>query len=226
MGCVMFKWNRPPPQAIFPVLYALCAGVLIWPLLGSQPPVDQAGAQTFTTGSPQGQNVQDAPHFAELAASLTALRAEHKEVKLQLQVLEKRVAELAAQQAAPAADAERHDDNGAAAATNSDRHDDGQMQQFALLEEQFYAEPIDADWAADMQRDFHVIESRLEEFTAATTFIDHRECRSGSCRVEFVHERSVPPLLPALIASPRNTHVSLKTVVQDGKPKTIALYHK
>lgn len=219
----MFRWNKPPPQAIFPVLYALCAGVLIWPLLGNEPPVEQAGAQTSAAESQQRHELQDAPHYAQLAASLTALRTEHKEVKRQLQALEAEVAQLMAQRPA---DTERRENSGAPA-THRDGHGDQQVQQqFGLLEEQFYAEPIDAGWAADMQRDFHVIESRLEEFTAATTYIDHHECRSDSCRVEFIHEHSVPTLLPALIASPRNSRVSLKTVMQDGKPKTIALYHK
>lgn len=223
----MFKWSKPPPQAIFPILYALCAGVLIWPLLGNPPPVERADAQTFTPDLSQQQDVQDAPHFAQLAASLTALRTEHKEVKRQLETLEKQVAELKAQQAASAVRVEQQEDHGRVPAAYSDEHNDEPVEQpFSQLEEQFYAEPIDAQWAAEMQRDFHVIESRLQEFTAATTYIEHRECRSGSCRVEFVHEQSVPTLLPALIASPRNARVSLRTVMQDGNPKTIALYHK
>lgn len=101
-----------------------------------------------------------------------------------------------------------------------------QQHSFAVLEEEFYAESADPQWAATMQREWHRIEERLQQFTSGDTSIEYHECRSGTCRVEFVHATAAPALLPALIASPYNSQVVLQSVNDGGVEKTIALYKR
>lgn len=97
---------------------------------------------------------------------------------------------------------------------------------FTQLEEQFYAESADAEWAGTMQRDMNLVEARLSQLDDAGTSIRYYECRSSTCRVEFLHEDAAPSLLPALIAAPNSSRISTRTARTDEGEITVALYRR
>lgn len=181
--------------------------------------------------APQATLVPGVEHHP-LQAELKALTAQNEALSLQLAQLQRQVDALQRNSMggsyAPLAEQaqegpERLGQVDAQEAQIAARTE-GARDEFMLLEEQFYAEPLDPQWAATMQRDFHGIEARLIEHTHGGTYIEYQECRSSTCRVQFTHDSRAPALLPALIASPNNAHVVLQSVSEDGVEKTIALY--
>lgn len=225
----MCRWTELLRRGSFVIVAlaigAACASALVLQFISAETALSERYSVPHSTPQAVG-------NYDTLQAELKALSAQNEALALQLAQLQRQVNALQRDpmpgSGAPPAErtpmysqtrGQIEAQEAQLAATT-----DGVRDQFMLLEEQFYAEPLDPQWSATMHRDFHGIEARLIEHTHGGTYIEYQECRSSTCRVQFAHDTGVPALLPALIASPRNANVVLQSVSEDGVEKTIALY--
>lgn len=100
------------------------------------------------------------------------------------------------------------------------------LEHFQQLEDQFYNEGYDAQWAGEMQYSFAEVEARLEEFNLADTRIVSQECRSSTCRVEFDHGESVAALIPSLLAAQGTREMVLQKISDQFGERTVAIYRR
>lgn len=238
MVSVMCRWTdllcRAGRGFLLLALCVMCTSYIVLHFLpsgvnSSYPPFDQKSP----LHSLPIVKLKDSGANEQFRSEVATLSAQNEDLRSQLTRLQEQVAAMQLTQSLGTAEAldeetgdvQRQAHIDAEEARLAAYSDDNQYD-FALLEEQFYAESPDAQWAATMQRDFHSIEARLNEHTGGGTRIEYQECRSSTCRVEYTHEHTAPTILPALIASPNNTKVILQSVTQEGLAKTIALYRR
>lgn len=223
------------------VLSSVSASYTVWHVLSKdgvwRGDVVQAG-QSLLPPSTTGD--ADAATGKSIEAELAAVHLQNVDLSLQLQLLQQQLERLQSKfnaEFVPASEA--------AGAKGSIQHADASLQEtpeaqeasgaaqknehrerFALLEEAFFAEPLDPEWSATMETEWSRIESRLQHHTSGETSIEYYECRGSTCRVEFTHSENAPGSMPAMIASPLSSQVVLQSVVDGETKKTIALYKK
>lgn len=224
----MLRWTSSggylARQALTVAASATCASAVLWPLLRQPVPPRVQVALPVEQRSEQ---------IAALSRELEQLKMQNAALHQQLSALQREVDSRPAavaqirpteQAALPERAAQRRDLGAQEAAMAASA--ESWQSEFALLEEQFYGEPADADWAATMQRDMNRVEERLAGLTGASTSIRYHECHSSTCRVEFVHQGAAPAFLPALIASPSCSRVSTRTEHTENGEVTVALYQR
>ncbi len=97
---------------------------------------------------------------------------------------------------------------------------------FQLAEDQFYSEGYDSGWATEMQTSLVEVENRLHSMNFLDTQIVNQECRSATCRVEFLHGENSQDLFPGLLAAKGTRQLVLQRVSDDYGDRTIALYQR
>lgn len=220
------------------VLSSISASYTVWHILSKDGVwfggVAQALPQTHATAA------VDDTIDKTVEAELAAVYLQNVDLSLQLQLLQQQVDRLQSKLdggAVPASEAEETGGSTQHAGSTVQETPEAQeakgaarknehRERFALLEEAFFAEPLDPEWSATMEREWSRIESRLQHHTAGDTSIEYYECRGNTCRVEFAHGNKAPALMPALIASSLNSQVVLQSITEGGTEKTIALYKK
>ena len=99
-------------------------------------------------------------------------------------------------------------------------------QKFTLAEEDFYGQSVDPLWDAEMTMAINDVGFAIGEYSQGATSIAYQECRSGSCRVEFVREESSPPLYPVMFAARGAKRMVFDSITEGGIEKTIVIYQR
>lgn len=97
---------------------------------------------------------------------------------------------------------------------------------YALAEEDFYAQPVDPQWDAEMTMSLSNMESIIGEYSKDLVNISFQECRSNACRVEFTYSEDAPPLDPAMMAARGASRMFFDTSFEDGMGKTVVIYQR
>jgi hypothetical protein len=97
---------------------------------------------------------------------------------------------------------------------------------FRQMEERFYSEGYDENWAAEMEYAFLEVEQRLQQLNFGATRIVTQECRSNTCRVEFEQGETADALLPGLLAAKGSKQVTLQNVSDEYGERIVALYQR